>query len=110
MIVVGKRNRRLGGPFLALMSNASENNTGPPTAQVVNFDDAMLDACSPEQRTDLLAEAAMLAQAFAPEGAAEHLLSMAQVLSAGGRDAEMGRNHARRLAAALRYLARGGAA
>ena len=92
------------------MSDTSENNTEPPTAQIVNFDDALLNACSPEQRADLLAEAAMLAQAFAPEGEAEHLLSIAQVLSAGERDGEMGRNHARRLAAALRRLARDGTA
>jgi len=92
------------------MDNTSENNLGPPTAQVVNFDEALLDACSSEQRADLLAEAAMLAQAFAPEGEAEHLLTMAKVLSSGGRDDEMGRNHARRLAAALRHLARRGIA
>ena len=103
-------NRRLRGPFVAPMGNASENNLGPPTAQVVNFDDAMLDSCSPQQRADLLSEAVRLAQAFAPEGEAEHLLSMAQILSAGERDGEMGRNHARRLAAALRHLARGGIA
>ena len=51
------------------MGSTSENDVGPPTAQVVNFDDAMLDACTPDQRSDLLAEAALLAQAFAPEGA-----------------------------------------
>jgi hypothetical protein len=88
------------------MDNTSENNGDPPTAQVVNFDEALLDACSTEERADLLAEAAMLAQAFAPEGEAEHLLAMAQVLSSGERDDEMGRNHARRLASALRHLAR----
>jgi hypothetical protein len=50
----------------------------------------------------------MLAQAFAPDGEAEHLLAMAQVLCSGERDDEMGRGHARRLAAALRHLARRG--
>jgi hypothetical protein len=92
------------------MSNSSGNGVGPPTAQVVNFDEAMLEACSAEERADLLAEAAMLAQAFAPEGQAEHLFTMAKVLSSGERDDEMGRNHARRLAAALRHLARRGIA
>ena len=92
------------------MDSTSENDVGPPTAQVVNFDEALLDACSGDQRTDLLAEAAMLAQAFAPDGEPEHLLAMAQVLSSGERDSEMGRNHARRLAAALRHLARRGLA
>ena len=90
------------------MGKTSENDVGPPTAQVVNFDEAMLEACSAEQRADLLAEAAMLAQAFAPEGEMEHLLTMARVLSSGERDDEMGRNLARRLAAALRHLARRG--
>lgn len=92
------------------MSNISEDEVGPPTAQVVNFDEAMLEACPAEQRADLLAEAAMLAQAFAPHGEPEHLLTMAKVLSSGERDDEMGRNHARRLAAALRHLARRGIA
>ena len=92
------------------MDKTSENTVGPPTAQVVNFDEALLDACSADQRADLLAEAALLAQAFAPEGEAEHLLTMAEILSSGERDDEMGRNHARRLAAALRHLARRGIA
>ncbi|MGH6966316.1 MAG: hypothetical protein ACREE0_17665 [Phenylobacterium sp.] len=92
------------------MGSTSKNDVGPPTAQVVNFDEAMLDACTLDQRIDLLAEAALLAQAFAPEGEPEHLLAMARVLSSGERDGEMGRNHARRLAAALRHLARRGIA
>ena len=92
------------------MDNTSENNVGPPTAQVVNFDEALLDACSADQRADLLAEAALLAQAFAPDGEVEHLLTMAQILSSGERDDELARNHARRLAAALRHLAQRGIA
>jgi hypothetical protein len=93
---------------MARMDDASKNNVGPPTAWVVNFDEALLHACSAEQRADLLAEATMLARAFAPEGEAEHLLAMARLLCSGERDDEMGRGHARRLAAALRHLARRG--
>jgi hypothetical protein len=80
------------------------------SAQVVDFDEAMLDACSPTVRSDLLGEALLLAQAFAPEGCADQLIAMAKALSSGARDSEMDRQHARRLAAALRRLARRGQA
>ena len=76
-----------------------------PTAEVVNFDEAMLDACAPDVRADPLAEAALLAHASAPGGDPAKLTDMAQALSSGERDEEMDRNHARRLAAALRHLA-----
>jgi len=80
---------------------------GPQTdGKILDFDEALLDACPPELRADLLTEAAMLAQAFAPEGRAVQLNDMAASLSRGLRDAEMGRVHARQLAAALRHLAR----
>lgn len=92
------------------MDSASKNGGKPAIAQGVNFDEALLGACPADMRADLLAEAAMLAQAFAPEGDPAHLLAMAQVLSSGERDSEIGRNHALRLAAALRHLARGGIA
>jgi hypothetical protein len=52
----------------------------------------------------------LLAQAFAPEGCADQLIAMAKALSSGARDSEMDRQHARRLAAALRRLARRGQA
>lgn len=73
---------------------------------VVDFDEAMLDACSVEEKSDLLAEAELLARAFAPELRGEHLKSMAATLCAGARDDEMGRSHARKLSAALRRLGR----
>jgi hypothetical protein len=92
------------------MDNTSENGGAHATAEVVNFDEAMLDACPADLRADLLAEAALLAHAFAPGGDPEHLSAMARALSSGERDGEMDRNHARRLAAALRHLARRGAA
>ena len=87
------------------MGQTTETRGHPPTAEVVSFDEAMLDACAPEVRADLLAEAALLAQAFAPGGDPGKLTAMAQALSSGERDEEMDRNHARRLAAALRHLA-----
>jgi hypothetical protein len=90
------------------MDDTTEDGGAPATAEVVDFDDAILDACSAELRADLLAEAAMLAHAFAPEGDPERLAAMARALSSGERDEEMDRNHARRLAAALRLLARQG--
>lgn len=66
----------------------------------------MLGACSPDVQTDLLMEARLLAAAFAPDGDADGLTRMATQLSAGERDAEMDRAHARMIAAALKRLAR----
>jgi len=105
MIFYTERNRRGGGPLSGPMASTRENCNQPASAEVFNFDDAMLGACAPDLRADLMAEAAMLAQAFAPEGDPAHLTAMAQALSSGERDSEMDRNHARRLAAALRHLA-----
>jgi hypothetical protein len=74
--------------------------------EVVDFDEALLDACPPEKRDQLMAEAALLAKAFAPEGRAGQLAALARDLQAGLRDLEFGRAHACRLATALRRLAR----
>lgn len=79
-------------------------------AEVIQLDDVMLQACGPTLRAQLLVEAAMLAEAFAPEGRTEQLLAVAATLAAGARDEEMDRERARRLACALRCLARGVAA
>jgi hypothetical protein len=73
---------------------------------VVQFDDAVLEACGPELRAELLTEAAMLAEAFAPEGSAEQLKSMASDLASGAWGGNIERTRARRLASALRCLAR----
>ncbi|MBW8815815.1 MAG: hypothetical protein JF588_20545 [Caulobacterales bacterium] len=78
-----------------------------PIAAIVDFDEALLDACEPQARAELLMEAQLLAGVFAPGAGAEALLRMADQLSAGERDAEMDRAHARRLAAALKRLAKG---
>jgi len=48
----------------------------------------------------------MLAEAFAPEGRREQLLAMAAAMISGARATQMDGAHARRLACALRRLAR----
>jgi hypothetical protein len=73
---------------------------------VVDFDEAFLEARPEAERRNLLVEAELLARAFAPERRREELQAMAATLMAGARDDEVGRMHARRLAAALRHLGR----
>ena len=87
------------------MDQTTRTREHPLTAEVVDFDEAMLHACAPEVRADLLVEAALLARAFAPGGDPANLTDMAQALSSGERDENMDRSHARQLAAALRHLA-----
>lgn len=53
------------------------------------------------------AEAALLAEAFAPQGRSEQLRALAATLASGAQDAEMDRRRALQLACALRRLARG---
>ncbi len=87
---------------------ADQQNMEPAVeAEVVQLDDVMLEACGPALKTQLMIEAAMLAEAFAPEGRTEQLLAMAATLASGARDDEMDRVRARQLACALRCLARG---
>lgn len=88
------------------MGRVHENETPSQVCEIVDFDAALLDACEPRIRADLLREAQLLAGVFAPDGGARGLMRMADQLSAGTRDAEMDRAHARRLAAALKRLAR----
>ena len=73
--------------------------------EVIDFDAALLNACPEDERADLMVEARMVAQAFSETGAADELERMAHGLSVGGKDGEMGRAHARKLAAALKALA-----
>lgn len=87
------------------MPTFDRKTEGAAEATVVQFDEAVLEACGPELKAELMTEAAMLAEAFAPEGRAAELRSMAEVLVRGARDAEMDRERARRLACALRVLA-----
>lgn len=74
--------------------------------EIVDFDEALLDSCSAEERAELLTEARILAQVFATQGAVEELEEMAETLSIGGKDDEMDRARARKLAAAIRRLAK----
>jgi hypothetical protein len=87
------------------MNRARQAQDAESACEVIDFDIALLDACSPEERAELLTEARILAHAFAKSGAAQELEQMAESLSAGDRDPEMGRAHARKLAAALKRLA-----
>ena len=86
------------------MDQARKPRPQAHTAEIVDFDEALLDAYPAERRADLMAEAAMLARVFAPEGGGEALRAMARALSSGAKDREMDRRHARGLAAALRRL------
>ena len=90
------------------MGRVRENETPSQVCEIVDFDTALLNACAPETRADLLREAKLLAGVFAPKGGSGALLEMADQLSSGARDAEFQRAHARRLAAALKRLAREG--
>ena len=76
--------------------------------EVVDFDEALLDACPAQLRADVMMEAELLVGVFAPDREPDRLERMAAQLSAGERDAEMNRAHARRLAAALKRIARNG--
>jgi hypothetical protein len=73
--------------------------------EIVDFDEALLDACSPEERTDLMTEARILAHALG-EADLDKLEALARDLSVGARDQDMDRAHARKLSAALRRLAK----
>jgi hypothetical protein len=89
------------------MAQANKSTERPEAAQIVDFDEALFDACAPQAKAELLMEAQLLAGVFAPGGDASTLMRIADQLSAGERDAEMARAHARRLAAALKRLAKG---
>jgi hypothetical protein len=84
----------------------NESHGGP--CEIVDFDEILLRSCSLEMRIDLLMEARLLAGVCAPGADAAALAQMAAQLSAGQRDGEMSRAHARRVAAALKRLAKGG--
>lgn len=88
------------------MQRALRRPRPQPGAEIIDFDEALLDACPADVRAELLTEARMLARAFAPDGRADQLEAMAQALSCGKRDGWMGRARARKMAAALRRLAR----
>lgn len=87
------------------MDPARPTHPSPPTAEVLDFDAALLAASAQDVREDVMAEAMLLADAFAPEGRAEELRLMAAALISGERGDPSDRARARLLAAALRRLA-----
>lgn len=88
------------------MHNTSIDKGSADGAEIVDFDEVLMNAMSPEARLELYTEATMLAEAFAPEHGPEALQVLSHALAAGERDAEIGHAHARRLAAALRQMAK----
>jgi hypothetical protein len=90
------------------MGHPRRNEAKSASCEIVDFDEVLLSSCSLEMRTDLLMEARLLASVCAPGADAAVLAQIAAQLSAGQRDGEMSRAHARRVAAALKRLAKGG--
>jgi len=88
------------------MGRVEGQNPRRTGAEVVDFDEAMLDACAPRERAELAAEAELLASVFAPRRRPGDLTRMAAQLAAGERHAGPARPHVRRLAATLKRLAR----
>jgi hypothetical protein len=87
---------------------AQANLSRQTIAKVVDFDEALFDACPPQVQAELLEEAALLADAFATGGDAADLARIAEALANGSTDLDMGRMRARRLSTAIRRLAAGG--
>lgn len=87
------------------MGNATDT-TGPATAEVVDFDEAVLAGCPADLRDELQAEADMLAEALPTDGRARQIRALATGLSTRHDDSAPGRLRVRQLAAALRRLAR----
>jgi hypothetical protein len=88
------------------MNHAPRSAAPSAGAEVVDFDEVLLDACSAERRVELMSEAMILASAFAPEGRTREIGTLARALQTGVHDLQMGRAHVRLLAAALRRMAR----
>ena len=73
---------------------------------MIDFDEALLAACPPGLRDELAMEAELLASALPAASRAMERRAMAKTLSAGVQEAENDRARARKLASALRRLAR----
>lgn len=76
-----------------------------PDGKIIDFEAALLNACGEAKRREIVGEALLLAETFAPDGRARELLSMADTLAENARANGPEGRHARRLAAALRTLA-----
>lgn len=77
-----------------------------PEDKVVSLDEALLQVCSGEEREQLLGEAILLVDAFAPEGRSPELMAIAHTLTVSAPGDRADRRHARKLAATLREMAR----
>ncbi|CAN7279417.1 hypothetical protein LJR225_001401 [Phenylobacterium sp. LjRoot225] len=88
------------------MDHAPRSRAPAAGAEIVDFDEARLDACPTAQLAEVMAEAIMLADAFGPEDRTLQIRRLARSLQSGARDFETGRARARLVAAALRRLAR----
>jgi hypothetical protein len=88
------------------MDRAPQSDAPKTTGEIIDFDEALLEACPADLRAELMTEASLLAEAFAPEGRTEQLTAMANQMASGVRDADMDRARARQLAAAMRRLAK----
>lgn len=80
----------------------------PAGAQVVDFDEALLDGCPDDERHDLETEADLLTTAFA-DGPGRSLDEMAWTLTRTAPPCGRGGLRARRLAAVLRLRAKAAA-
>ncbi len=87
------------------MEPAKHEQTPRRSAEIIDFDDAVLRACSPDLRDELAAEAKLLASALPHAGRPDELRAMAQSVAAAARQSDGGAR-ARLLAASLRDLAR----
>jgi hypothetical protein len=83
--------------------NEDEPLTG---GEVVDFDEALLDHCPAEELRDLMTEANLIAEVFAPRQRPREIARLAETVQSGVKELDFGRARARRLAAALRRLAR----
>ena len=86
------------------MKRSARTAKGP--AEVVDFDEAMLDACPTAELDELMTEADLVAHAFAPQGRAPEIERLAESVQSSVHELDFGRARARRLAAALKRLAK----
>lgn len=89
------------------MQRATRREEPHAGGDIIDFEQALLDACPAAELNELMTEAEMLADAFAPSRRPAHVAALARSLDAGLRHLDHGRARARRLAAALRRLAKG---
>ena len=72
------------------MEHLDQRNDGCGRGEIVDFDEAVLDACPVRDRGELRKQAELLAIGFAPRGEAGDLVRMAAQLSIAPPDADAG--------------------